>query len=245
MSKERFSDFDEDSPRKFSPGPSFVFGLLIIAVGAILLLERFGLIDSDLIFRFWPLALVAFGVARLLSQNGRVFGAVLIVAGLAIFTNKSGLIHMDWATLWPIILICFGGSMLYRALRKRGKPQETEASKTQRLSEWAVFGGGRLLNNSKDFRGGEVFAMFGGYEVDLTGAEIRDDEVEIQANVVFGGVEIRVPPNWDVRNKGVPIFGGYEDKRVPRPGEPAEVRKRLTVSGFAVFGGVEINSAGA
>ena len=223
-----------------------MFGVLIVAVGTILLLERFGLIDSDLVFRYWPLAIVGAGIAKVLTSSGRVFGVVLMVIGSAILLNQFGYVHLDWRTVWPIALIFFGGSMLYRSLRNRNRRQDGELHSVQRLNEWAVFGGGRVLNNSKDFRGGEVFAMFGGYEVDLTGAEIRADEVEIQANVMFGGVELKVPREWEVVNKGAPVFGGYEDKRVAIPGErPAEERKRLIVSGYAVFGGVEIKSAGA
>ena len=44
--------------------------------------------------------------------------------------------------------------------------------------------------------GGEVIAIFGGYEIDLTEAGMAGDYIEIEAVNIFGGGEIRVPAGW-------------------------------------------------
>jgi hypothetical protein len=57
---------------------------------------------------------------------------------------------------------------------------------------------------------------------------------------VFGGVEITVPSNWDVRMDMNTIFGGVEDKRnMPAMADPSKV---LIIRGSCVFGGVDLKS---
>lgn len=248
MKNERFSDFDECCPpRERGPGPSFVVGLVIVGVGVVLLLERFGVIDSDLVFQFWPLLISVFGLAKLLEARtgcARVFGVVLILAGVGLYLHNQDIFRLDWGTIWPIALISLGVSLLTRSLWFRKNRQAPEGPSASTLREWTVFGGGRRVITSQDFRGGELFAIFGGYEADLTRAAIKADEVELQVNAIFGGIEIHVPGSWQVINHGVPIFGGFEDKRLTGPGNGGEQTGRLIIRGHAVFGGVEIMSQG-
>ncbi|MCP5112925.1 MAG: cell wall-active antibiotics response protein, partial [bacterium] len=106
---------------------------------------------------------------------------------------------------------------------------------------WAAFGDARLVSKSH-FQGGEVLAVFGDYELDLRHARLAADEVVLRANAVFGGVEIKVPPDWDVLMRGTPVFGGFEDKTVPRAEDPTVKRPLLIVKGTAMFGAVEISN---
>jgi len=57
---------------------------------------------------------------------------------------------------------------------------------------------------------------------------------------VFGGVNIIVPESCRVSLRGAALFGGYDDKTSNRADnhEAAD----LVITGFAVFGGVEIRN---
>jgi hypothetical protein len=83
--------------------------------------------------------------------------------------------------------------------------------------------------------------MFGGFELDLSQADIAGDQAVIDSTVLFGGGEIRVPRTWTVIVKGIGIFGGYSDETTQEtvPGVPS---KTLIVKGLAVFGGVGIKN---
>jgi hypothetical protein len=144
-----------------------------------------------------------------------------------------------------LLLILAGVGLAFRSLRAGRLDPAGKELDVQLLNEWAVFGGGRMVNTSQDFLGGEVLVMFGGYDLDLTRAQIKSGQVEIQANAIWGGIELRVPRDWQVISKGTPIFGGYADKRTPALDIAGQPGKRLMVRGFAIFGGVEINSKGA
>jgi hypothetical protein len=193
-----------------------------------------------------------------------------MAAGFLFLVSNFGVIHGNvWRFLWPGILIMIGLGMLAKALDRQaygGFGPGAGAADAQRfgedlkeriisnvqaripvgspnhLSEWAVFGGARRRMDSQDFQGGEAFACFGGVEIDLRKAGTTRDEILVEINAIFGGVEMRVPEGWNVTVRGAGIFGGHEDEtmdtRVTRDGK----QPHLIVNGFAVFGGVTIKN---
>ncbi len=224
-------------------GPSFFLGLVIVGVGTVLLLERFGYLRADDIFDFWPVILILVGASKLFvpgDPGRRVFGGLLVLIGSGLLLHQMGYVYLEWNLIMPLGLIALGVALILRT-RWRAKPSEAGSRNTSTLNEWAIFGGGKLINNSSSFQGGEVLAVFGGYDVDLTEAKING-EVVLQANAFFGGVEIRVPQDWNVILKGVPILGGYEDKTRSRRREMVANDQVLVVKGIAMFGGVEIHN---
>jgi hypothetical protein len=56
---------------------------------------------------------------------------------------------------------------------------------------------------------------------------------------LWGGIEIRVPEDWTVVSKVVPVMAGVEDKTRPPQGATAH---RLVLRGLALMGGVEIKN---
>src|SRR5487761_2687890 len=68
------------------------------------------------------------------------------------------------------------------------------------------------------------------------------EELHIEANSIFGGIELRVPEAWTITVKGVGIFGGYEDKTLDARIAPTAKQPHLIVSGLAMFGGVTVRN---
>jgi hypothetical protein len=125
-------------------------------------------------------------------------------------------------------------------------------STAPRLNEVNLFWGGRRRIISKNFVGGEIVTIFGGFEIDLRESDIQGSEVEIEVVTIFGGGEIRVPGNWEVILETVGIFGGCNDRTVrpdrPVPGatapdgSPLPQPKRLVIKGVAIFGGLGVKN---
>jgi Domain of unknown function (DUF5668) len=118
------------------------------------------------------------------------------------------------------------------------------------LDDVYIFWGGRRRILSKNFIGGDIVAIFGGFEIDLTQADFSADQIEIEMVAIFGGGELRVPPNWEVIVENVGIFGGTSDRTwhpnsVPPAAStvapPAPI-KRLIIKGVAIFGGLTIKN---
>lgn len=105
----------------------------------------------------------------------------------------------------------------------------------------AIFGGIKQRVTVKNFRGGRLTAMCGGFEVDLTRADIDGQTAVIDASALMGGGEIRVPPTWIVEIQGIAILGGYTDETHQEIADPATA-KRLIVKGIAALGGVVIKN---
>jgi hypothetical protein len=78
----------------------------------------------------------------------------------------------------------------------------------------------------------------GGIELDLRGAGTATGEAVIDLFVMWGGIEIWVPPDWSVSNEVGLLMAGAEDKS----GGSQAARHRLVVRGFAIMGGVEIKT---
>jgi cell wall-active antibiotic response 4TMS protein YvqF len=119
-----------------------------------------------------------------------------------------------------------------------------------RLNMVNIFWGGRRRFVTRNFLGGEVVSIFGGFEVDLTEADMQGPATYVEIVTIFGGGEIRVPANWEVVLENVGIFGGASDRTrhpepppPPAPGAaPGPAPKRLIIKGVSIFGGLNVKN---
>ncbi len=83
-----------------------------------------------------------------------------------------------------------------------------------------------------------VVTVLGGSELDLSGAELAAEHVELKLFTVLGGAEVTVPPGLNVEISELAILGGNEidlgDER-PDPGGPT-VHLRIV----SILGGAEV-----
>ena len=78
---------------------------------------------------------------------------------------------------------------------------------------FALFGGSSQAVTSPSFRGGRAMALFGGVELDLRQTKPRPEGADLRLVAFAGGVDVIVPPDWDVQIEATPLFGGIEDSR--------------------------------
>ncbi len=221
-------------------GSSRMFmGLVVILVGAWLLLDRLDIIYLGSPWRWIPSFFILFALWSLFTKRaGHFLGPVIVIAvagfvQLAIVVRDFNNIAHDW---WPALLILVGVGIIYGSFQRRGGPDGA----TQDLRIFAAFAGHEVQNASPDFRGGQLTALFGGFEVDLRGARVADPPAVIDVTCAFGGGDIRIPEGWNVDNRTVAIFGATEDSRSRSEERSATVD--LVISGIVLFGGIEIKS---
>jgi hypothetical protein len=172
---------------------------------------------------------------------GRVWGVVITFLGVVLSFPVLFGRDLEWNKIWPLFVIGWGLALLWGALESR-RTRPAIGSDLDSLNQWTIFGGGELQVSSRQFQGGELFAMFGGWNVDLRHADIKDSEATVEVNTICGGATLRVPEGWKVILKGAAIMGGFSDKsRPPRPEDDATA-KRLYIRGTALCGGVEIKN---
>jgi predicted membrane protein len=231
-----------------SPVRGAFVGLVIIGIGILLLMSNLGIIAFRDIWDFVPLILVFIGAQRLIDAAGRpmgsLLGGMLVALGGLWFIANMGWFHIDHRVIAPAIIIMIGALFLVRAIERQTIPPSTTTDPAElvgTLNEWALFGGIKRNIAAPNFLGGSLFAMFGGIEIDLRRAGMISEEAVLDANAVFGGIELHVPPSWTVVIRGQSIFGGYEDKTLPAS-SPDSPPRHLILTGMALFGGVSIGN---
>jgi predicted membrane protein len=167
-------------------------------------------------------------------------GGVLIVIGVAMVLARMGFFTISWGTLWPLVMIALGGLVLYRSLgpgRVARPDGAADAGPENVVDIVAVLGGFERRVSTQDFRGGEITAVMGGCALDLREASIVKEAV-INVFTIWGGINIKVPPDWTVVLNGTPVMGGFAEKTVT----PPDASKRLVITGYAIMGGVEVRN---
>ncbi len=102
-------------------------------------------------------------------------------------------------------------------------------------------GGVKKIVLSKNFKGGEINNMFGGVDINLSQADF-EGTIKLDVNVIFGGVVLIIPANWEIKSEASVFLGGLEDKRPIQNNPLNGPNKTLVLEGNCVFGGIEIKS---
>ncbi len=219
-----------------------VFGLILIAVGFILIISHFGILPYDWrhIFISWQALLILIGTVMLFSRQNQPAGVILILVGGFFMVPKVVPGHYEWNRLfWPVILLGIGSIIILREVLKRKNDKEGSPDFLDIVS---VFGGGDRNIASQNFEGGRITAIFGGGKLDLRKAKLAEGVNEIDMFLVFGGYKIILPPDWNVRLEISTMLGGFSDKRQYSGTEVRDPGRELVIKGIAIFGGGDLAS---
>jgi len=240
----------------------FYFGVILITVGVILILERLNLIPESMadMLISWQMLLVGVGVLSLIGGN-RTGGTIMIVIGATFMIPELITVPQEVRRIyWPLILVAIGISILLRR-RDNQKPIKgndpiitnlnDDASQSSNsaysaesfntFDDFVIFGGREIFVTSQALAGGKATSIFGGIEFDLRKASLQPGGAVIDCVSVFGGCGFKIPMDWNVRNEVTTIFGAFTDKR----GETYNDRyydpsKTLVIKGISMFGGIEV-----
>jgi predicted membrane protein len=225
----------EQSPPVWSP-VKLIVGLFFTALGLLLTADNLDLFNANHYLRYWPAVLVLIGVVKLFDPALRIPAILLTVVGGWMLAYNLELIRFTLFDLWPLLLIALGAATVIRAVG--GIPNVRQAQ-LGREDSVAIFGSRKIHNTSHDFRGGRIAAMLGGYELDLTDAQIAQSPAYIDTFAFWGGIEIFVPDDWEIVGEVTPIMGGFEIKTR----SVSDPKRRLVVRGVAIMAGIEVKSA--
>jgi len=225
-------------PREQAPDfrvtPRLVIGLAVMLAGLVMALDSLGLVDGSAVFRFWPLALIAVGVAKLLSPARQGSAGILwIVAGTGFFLVSLG--RLSAGGVWALLIFAFGAHIAWKALRPVGAPKDPSAA----LDIIQLMGGTKTIVTTADFKGGQATAVMGGCEIDLRSASMPDGRSAVLDTFAFwGGIEIKAPDDWEIVSQGNAVLGAFVNNARSLSG----AKKRLVVTGLAIMGGVEVKN---
>jgi predicted membrane protein len=214
------------------------FGIVLLALGVLLLLDNFDILESGPVLRWWPVVLIAFGLMRMVQPGGgKIFGILLVIVGAALLLNNLDITSIRFWDLWPLFLVLLGVSMLWRRSLVSAPPGASSPDNT--LYGSAFMGGFERSSASQAFEGGRLSATMGGCEVDLRNAKMKGEEVVIDVFVFWGGIELKVPREWNVQLDVSPFMGGAEDETVHPSVAGAP---RLRIRGEIIMGGLTVGN---
>lgn len=196
--------------------------LVVLIIGFLFLLHQQSWFNFGLRPYFWPLA--------------------LIIVGLVIYLKRSPQVKRDDLEAGPGT----AASPSAVPLEDQGLPPPETAHPAlmdteESLNVNALLGHVERRIYAKRFKGGQISSIFGGANINLSHSDIQGT-VTLNISVLFGGVEIILPSNWQVKNEVSVILGGMDDRRLPEAGGLGSEGKVLIIKGSVIFGGVELKN---
>ncbi len=232
---------------------SFWVGAIILIIGSLLLLHRADLLDFPYWFFSWKTLLIGLGLIIGINKGFQGIGwlVMILIGAFFLIDDIPGFPYDIDRYAIPVGIIIVGAFIVARSVMG-------STSREAKKARWGgdgiitsddggedyfdlttVFGGNKRKVFSKNFRGGETTCVFGGADIDLSQADINGTVV-IDIVQLFGGVKLIVPSNWELKSDVTAILGGVDDKRQSL--QAYSGNKKLILTGFVMFGGVDIKS---
>ena len=219
---------------------NILWGVVLVAAGVLFALNALNITDINLFFDgWWTLFIIipcAIGLFTEREKLGNVIG-ILIGVALLLWCRDILSFSLLWKLLVPVIVVVIGIKMIFTGLFANKANEimaELKKNGSNTKTTFAAFSGSNISYEGEVFEGAELNAIFGGVKCDLRGA-ITEKDCAIQAFAIFGGIDIFVPENINVKVSSTSLFGGVSNKSARKDGVPT-----VYVNCTCMFGGVDI-----
>lgn len=218
-----------------------IWGIVLIVIGVIFGTNALGITDISVFFDgWWTLFIIVPCTVGLFTNRDKMGSIIGILVGVVLLLVCQGVFDfgiMRKLTV-PVIVILIGLALIFKRRDNQAALAWADAKKNGvPLSQCcATFSGQNVDYTNEVFEGAEFNAIFGGIKCDLRNAVIEKDVV-INACCIFGGIDILVPDNVNVKVSSTSIFGGISNKKHRNSDNNAVT---LYINGTCMFGGVDI-----
>ena len=218
---------------------NILLGVVFIIIGLILGLNATGITNIDIFFDGWWSLFIIIPSAINIVKNYKDIGAYIWFAiGVTLLLSAQGILDMNIVgkLILPAILVAIGVGIIFKdTVSSKISDKIIELNKNDIDDYYATFSGKKLNFSGDDFKGGATLnTIFGGIDLDIKNANITEDKV-INAMTIFGGINIFVPENVNIKIKPISIFGGINNKVKNKENQPT-----IYIKSFCLFGGIDI-----
>ena len=226
-----------------------IWGLAIIALGVIFGGNALGIFDIDIFFKgWWTLFIIIPSFISLFTEKEKISNLAFLSAGIVFLLAARDVFSYDvaWKVILGIVLIAIGLTIIVKSVFHNKNDKEVErkikslkgkSSDEKMDTLTAIFSGSDRVYNNEDFSGANLVAVFGGAGLDLRNAIFTKDTV-INAFCLFGGIDIKVPENVQIKTRSGFIFGGISDDR---KGDNSSAKHTIYIDAAGGFGGISID----
>lgn len=210
-------------------------GLIFIIVGALFLISIF---VPDFVIDFsyaFPLILIVSSIYYIIKgKKLSLANTTVLYIGIWFLLEELNIIRDPYDNaFFPLLLIIIG---LFIIMESK-KIKKISKSKNDTLKNYyGIFSGLEERVTDSNFKGANIYSVFGGVDLDLRNLEPKED-ITINAYSIFGGTSIFVNDNYKVKLNSFSLFGGNENKSLSNSQKKSHM---LTVNCISIFGGTEI-----
>ena len=217
-----------------------IWGCVLLAVSAILILNTFGITVIDIFFDgWWTLFIIVPSFIGLFNSNEKTGSIIGLLIGIFLLLACQNVLDFEiiWKLAVPVIIAVIGIKMIFGGI---GKDKDiikcTDENKENMKNAFAAFSGQDLNFDNEVFRGAEITAVFGGVKLDLRNAVFEGNTV-VNACCIFGGADILLPDNVNVKINSNSLFGGIDNKKHKNSKDNIYT---VYLNGTCIFGGVDV-----
>ena len=223
-----------------------VWGIAIIALGIIFGANALGLFTLNVFFDgWWTLFIIIPSIISLFTDKEKFSSLAFLATGIILLLAAQNVFSYEvaWKTILAVFLIMIGLSIIFKTIFHSNNDKEVDKKihelKNDKVmdSQTAIFSGNERIYNDEAFTGSNIVAVFGGVELNLKNAKFTKDTV-IKAFCLFGGIDIIVPDDIQVKIRSGFIFGGFSDERKDIS---AKSKHTIYIDAAGGFGGININ----
>lgn len=216
-----------------------LWGLVLLSLGVIFALNALDITSIDIFFKgWWTLFIIVPCTIGMFQKDNRLTNFIFLVIGVALLLAARDILSFSLIRkmIIPFVLIVVGITLIFNeGLKNVVTKKMKNVSKKDLETIIAPFASQDLNYDNEDFKGADVQAIFGSVCLDLRNANLKEETV-IKATAIFGGIDILVPKDVNVKVKSTPIFGGVENVLKNKK----ENKKTIYIDSFCLFGGVDI-----
>lgn len=223
-----------------------IWGIAIMALGIIFGGNALGWFNIDIFFKgWWTLFIIVPSAIALITEKEKLSNLTFLACGIILLLAAQEVFSYEvaWKTILAVVLIVVGMSVIVRSAFHSKNDKEV-AKKVKDLengknvdAQTAVFSGNDRIYNNEEFTGASLIAVFGGVDLDLRNAVFTKDTV-IKAFCLFGGIDIKVPEDVNIKIRSGFIFGGISDER---KNASEKSKHTIYVDAGGGFGGITIS----
>jgi predicted membrane protein len=166
------------------------------------------------------------------------WGCFFILIGLSVILKGFGINFPFFKIAFGVLVIFIGISIIFPGIAKKCCGSLVDERSV-------IFGEGVIEGADVS---GEYNTVFGSIKVDLTKVELKDKNIVIKVNAVFGAADVKIDPSKPVRIKGSAVFGAVmlPNGNAAAFGESSYAsdsfngnKPHIYIEAASVFGGIE------
>lgn len=225
---------------------SIIWGVAIMALGVIFGGNAMGLFSLNIFFDgWWTLFIIVPSIVSLFTDKEKLSSLGFLAVGIILLLAAQNVFSYDvaWKVILAVVLVIVGLNIIIKSVFHNSNDKEVvkkvrdlEDGKTMD-SQVAFFSGSDRVYKDELFSGSSLVAVFGGVNLDLRKAKFTKDTV-IKAFCLFGGIDIKVPEDIQVKIRSGFIFGGASDER---KSTSSKGKYTIYIDAAGGFGGISIS----